>query len=731
MSRRRDTSRPEQRAVRKTVPKVQPRPDRPARTRPASSANRVNRVDRVDRVDRFSGPADGRTTLPPRSRSSLGTTAPPTTAPRTAGQRRVARQRQATPAVPETRARRTPTTRTSSRAHSTSVRRSIQRRVVAPRRQAIHRASRFGIGQARYRLIAMLIVIVFVLGMVLFRVARLQTSNGEVFRIEGAEQWSRSTVLAADRGTIFDRNGEELAVSVPAVTISVNPKLVDDEAATATMLQQTLQLTDEETSELLAALIAKETGFRYVRRQVDPAIGEQLRALKIEGINVDDEDRRILPGGETGRSVIGLTNIDGTGVAGLEYQYGGGEAAVADGYTDVLTGTPGEASREVAPGGRSIAGSEQVTLTPTPGDDLVLTIDRSIQFATEQALLERVTEVQGRLGTAIVMDTDTGDIYASASVIRNDDGVVEITPGNFAAVNAYEPGSVAKVITTAAGLNEGAVTPETTFVVPWRRQYADDLLEDSHQHPDTQMSVRQIFVESSNIGTIDVQLATGREKHYEYMRLFGLGERTALNFPGESAGLLKDFDDLWGSERVTVAYGQGMASTSMQLVSAINAIANDGTYVAPRLLAGTVGSAGVITEAQPSATHEVIRPEIAEQVQQMMRGVVCDPLGTGELAQRGIENFSVAGKTGTGLKPHPDGQYEDAAGNRLYYASFVGFFPAEDPQVTVLISIDEPSPDTLDRFGGTAAAPVFAELAPTIVHELGIVPPANSTPCQS
>ncbi|HUF97870.1 MAG TPA: penicillin-binding protein 2 [Ilumatobacter sp.] len=575
----------------------------------------------------------------------------------------------------------------------------------------------------------MLLVLSFVLGLVLVKVAQLQTSDGESFRVEGARQWTRPTTLLADRGTIFDRNGEELAVSVPAVSISVNPKLVEDEAAMANVLQQTLQLTDQETSELLADLLAKETGFRYVRRQVDVSIGDQLRELELEGLNVDDEDKRILPGGDTGRSVIGLTNIDGTGVAGLEFQYGGGEEAIAEGYSNMLAGTPGEAVREVAPGGRSIAGSEQVTATPTPGDDLVLTIDRSIQFATEQALLQRVNEVSGRLGTAIVMDTNTGDVLASASVIRNDEGVVEITPGNFAAVNAYEPGSVAKVITIAAGLNEGAVTPDTTFVVPWRRKYADDLLEDSHQHPDTSMSVSQIFVESSNIGTIDVQLATGREKHYEYMRQFGLGEKTALNFPGESAGLLKDFDDLWGSERVTVAYGQGLASTSMQLVSAVNAIANDGTYVAPRLLAATVGPTGVVTDAQPSATHEVVRPEIAEQVQQLMRGVVCDPLGTGDLAQAGIENFSVAGKTGTGLKPHPDGQYEDADGNRLYYASFVGFFPAEDPQVTVLISIDEPDANTLDRFGGTAAAPVFAALAPTIVHELGIVPPANTTPC--
>ncbi len=180
-----------------------------------------------------------------------------------------------------------------------------------------------------------------------------------------------------------------------------------------------------------------------------------------------------------------------------------------------------------------------------------------------------------------------------ASVDRRDTGEVYITSGNLAAVNAYEPGSVAKVITIAAGLNQGTVTPDSTFVVPWRRQFADDLLSDSHQHPDELMSVERILVESSNIGTIDVQMSIGsgdwdpaRQTHWEYMRRFGLGEKTALDFPGESPGILKHWSDLWGSERVTVAYGQGVASTSIQLVSAINAIANDGTYVAPRLVAG-------------------------------------------------------------------------------------------------------------------------------------------------
>lgn len=561
------------------------------------------------------------------------------------------------------------------------------------------------------------------LGLVLVEVAKIQIAGGASLRAAGADQWSRSVALPADRGSIFDHNGEELAVSIPASSISVNPKLVTDEAGVAHTLQSILGLSDEETADLYEDLIAKERGFAYVRRQVDREVGRVIADLELVGVNVDPEDRRVLPGGDTGRSVIGRTDIDGNGIAGLELQYDG-----------LLTGSPGELTREVAPKGRSIPGTEQVTVPPVPGNDVVLTIDRSIQFAAEQLLVERVTEVLAKSGYIVIMEASTGDILAMASVQRSDEDVVEVTSGNYAAVNAYEPGSVAKVVTVAAGLNEGTVTPDSTFVVPWRRQYADDLLSDSHQHPDELMTVEQILVESSNIGTIDIQQTLGRgewdvarETHWNYLRSFGFGEPTALEFPSESPGILKHWEDLWGSERVTVAYGQGFAATPVQMVAAVNAIANDGVYVAPRLVDAFVGPDGEVTSAEPSATHEVVRPEIAAEMHHMMRQVVCR--GTAKRAQEGVDNFSIAGKTGTGLKAQPNGTYLDADGNRVYYASFAGFFPAEDPQITVLVSIDEPPAGDINRFGGTAAAPVFADLVPTIVHELGIQPPAETMAC--
>ncbi len=577
------------------------------------------------------------------------------------------------------------------------------------------RRSRFQAGSPRRRLILAFVVVTVVLTAIIVRVGFLQTTEADTLRSAGVNQWTRSIQLPAHRGTVFDRHGNELAMSVPAATISINPKLIENGPATVQLLDDLLGLSDEKVAELLGEIESKERGFVFVRRQADAAIGDQLASMRLAGVNVDRESRREMPGGDTGRSVIGSTNIDGVGIAGLELQ-----------YDDILSGTGGEMRREVAPGGRSIPGSESVTQVPVPGQDLVLTLDRSIQYSTEQVLLEQVAAIGARGATAIAMDTDTGEIYSMASVRADDEtGEYEVTTGNFAAVDAYEPGSVAKVITVASALSEGLVTPETSYLVPWRKQYYDDLLKDAEQHPDEWMSVSRILAESSNIGTIFVQQEMGRWLHRDYMAAFGLGERTELDFPGESPGILKDADELWGSERVTVSYGQGVSSTSLQLVAAVNTIANRGVYVAPKLVQSTVGPDGTITDAAPATTREVVSEQAARQTTEMMRSVVCS--GTATRAQ--VDGLSIAGKTGTAFKAADNGTYFDDDGNRIYYSSFVGFFPAEDPEVTVLISVDEPPAGTNDRFGGTAAAPVFAELAPTLIHELGIVPPPGAPPC--
>jgi cell division protein FtsI (penicillin-binding protein 3) len=567
----------------------------------------------------------------------------------------------------------------------------------------------------RRRLIAALFVIAVILMVIVGRVVFLQTKEAGSLRSAGESQWARSYDIPAQRGTIFDRHGNELAMSVPAATISINPKLIDNGPATIQLLDDLLDLSEDKFADLLFETERKTRGFVYVARQADADIGDQIASLDLSGVNVERVDRREMPGGDTGRSVVGTASIDGEGIAGLELQ-----------FDDLLTGTDGSMRREIAPNNRTIPGSETIVDKPVSGQDLVLSLDRSVQFQTEQVLLEQVTRIGARGATAIVMDTDSGEIYASASVRRDGEGGYEVTSGNFAAVDAYEPGSVAKVITISGALDAGAVTPETGFVVPWSKRYYADVLKDSHQHPDEWMSVSQILVESSNIGTIMVQQELGVEEHYEYMKRFGLGARTALDFPGESPGILKAPVDRWGSENVTVAYGQGVSSTSLQLVGAINTIANGGTYVDPKLVMATVGPDGKITERPPSATRRVVSETAAAQTAAMMRDVVCR--GTAKRAK--VDGLSIAGKTGTAFKASDNGTYYDDDGNRVYYASFVGFFPAEDPQVTVLVSVDEPPAGTGDRFGGTASAPVFAELAPILIHELDIEPPPGSTGCE-
>ncbi len=568
-------------------------------------------------------------------------------------------------------------------------------------------------------MIATLVGILVVFAIVLARVALLQGSSGDDLRSVGAEQWGRTRVLPAQRGAIFDRNGDELALSVPAATVVVNPLQITDPAGTASVLAQLLDLDADHQATLAAAITsdaAQHIGFRYVARQIDPAIARQIDELDMTGVSTYSEDRRMMPGGSTGQSVIGRTDIDGVGSAGLELQ-----------YNDLLQGSPGRETLEVAPGGRSIAGSEQTIVAPQPGVDIITTIDRSVQYSAEQALLRRVNETGAKGGQLVVMSVD-GDILAMASVDRNSAGAAVVTSGNFSAVDAYEPGSVGKIITVAGALEDGAVTPDRYFTVPWQYDCTNDtsngILSDSHQHDVEQLSVHDIIVESSNVGTILMgkELTYAREDHY--LRSFGLGQVSALHFPGESQGILKPWQEWEGTERCTIFYGQGVSSTPVQLTAAVNAIANGGVYVAPRLVSGYVGGDGEVTDASAPESHRVVSAATASEVAGILHDVVCADNGTANAAA--VPGVSVAGKTGTAYKAQPDGTYFNAQGKHTYYTSFVGFFPTEDPQVTVLVSIDEPPTGTS---GGQAAAPVFSQIVPTIMNEMSIQPPAGSTGC--
>lgn len=552
----------------------------------------------------------------------------------------------------------------------------------------------------------------------LLRVAWLQTTGAQTYREAGAEQRTRTTTIRAERGSILDRTGLELALPVPASTLFVDPREVTDPVGTARALAGILGLSAEWEAELLARMQREGSSFAYVARQVPEEMAAAVVALGLPGVASYPEQRRELTI-ESLRPLVGRTDPDGTGTAGLELQ-----------YDEALRGTDGRVVREVNADGRAIASAGSDTTFAEPGRDLLTTIDRNIQIQVDAILAQQVARTGALSGTAIVMETSTGEIYALSAVRRGADGTYSADSGNIAAVEAHEPGSVAKVFSISAALNEGAVAPESTFTVPGS-QVVDEgtewetVLTDAYPHGTEPMTVRRILVDSSNLGTVMASQLLADRVRYDYLRAFGFGERTALGLPGESMGLLSPPSEWRGTERLTNAYGYGYAATALQLVSAVNAVANGGTYVAPRLVTGTRTTDGHAVPLPAPAPHDVLKPEVAATMRSMLSDVVC--FGTGSLAK--VPGMTVGGKTGTGYKRQDNGTYVKDDGTRAYFASFVGFLPAAAPQFTVLVSIDEPDPASQDRFGGTAAAPVFASISQLLVAELGVRPLEGDTGC--
>ena len=556
----------------------------------------------------------------------------------------------------------------------------------------------------------MFVVVSAIIVAVLGRVALLQTGQGTTFVDFGSQQRTRDEVLIADRGVIFDRDGQQLVMTVPATTIFADPKLITDPAGTAAALATTLGFTPVGYEHLLKDL-TKDKDFVFVAREIDDQAAKAVKALGLKGIGSYDEPTRMYPAGDVAKSILGRANVDGDGIAGLEKQ-----------YDDLLKGTNGTTVRELDTHGRSIPTGKRVTQAPVAGEDLRLTISRPLQYQAEQALVEKVTALKARGGQAIVMATKTGEMLALANVKRDPlTGETTVSSANMAAVEANEPGSVAKVITIAAAINEGTVKRDSYFQVPGSMKFDGGIiLRDAHPHGTEDMSVEKILGASSNLGTYKIMQTIGVAKHEEYMRAFGLGTVTGLGFPDEQKGIVHDSAKYRGTEAVTVAWGQGVSSTALQLVSAVNVIANGGTYVAPKLIKSIIDRGGKMVDTPPSATHPVISKSAADEMTTMMETVVCK--GTGKAAR--VPPYSVAGKTGTSYKAQPNGTYFDANHNHVYFASFVGFFPADDPQVTVLVSIDEPPFDG-DRFGGVTAAPVFTEIARAAINQLRIAPPVT------
>ena len=573
-------------------------------------------------------------------------------------------------------------------------------------------------GDMRKRISVMFVVILGVLCLVYLRVVVLQTWKADGYREISEVQRTRSNVIRAERGAIYDRDGAELAIPIPTRTIFADPREVTDPVTTARALGMVLQLTPEAEMDLANRLQNKGSSFTYVVRQVDSVIAQAVLDLKLPGVATYREEGRAVTT-EGLRPLIGRTDLDGIGVGGMEMQ-----------YDSVLTGVNGKLEREVNSRGQSIASAGSEYVPAVRGANLVTTIHRSLQFQVDGILQQQVERILARSGTAIVMHTQTGEIYAMSNVRRNDDGTYSNSAGNIAAVEAHEPGSVAKVFSVAAAIEDGTVTAQSTFSVPGKQVFNrgtqwEQEIKDAYPHGLEQMSVRKILVDSSNLGTVQISQTLSTERNRQWLAAFGFGEKTSLQFPGETRGLLKLARNWQGTEQFTFAYGYGYASNAVQLVSAVNVVANDGVYIGPKLVSAMVDEVGVSTPTPPAPTRRVVSSATAATMRTLLTDVVC--YGTAQLAK--IPGMSVAGKTGTGYIRQDNGTYLKDDGSRAYFASFVGFLPANKPQFTVLVSIDEPDPSSRDRFGGTAAAPVFQRIGQVIVNELDLRPEPGDTGC--
>ena len=532
----------------------------------------------------------------------------------------------------------------------------------------------------------------------------VQVLDRDTYVAVGEGQRLRSVELDASRGRILDREGHDLALSVSRPSVFADPSQIEDPAGTAQALAPVLDMNPLD----LADKLGSDTQFVHLSRRVEDDLAAAVVELELDGIHLFEEPARFTPSESLARSIIGKVADDQTGSTGIELL-----------YDAVLTGTAGELRYERARDGGTIAAAGQTRVAPVAGDDVVLTLDRSLQYEAERVLSEQVADMDAKGGMVIVSKPETGEILALANITRNTDEEIITAGANRAVIDVFEPGSVNKVITIAAALEEGLVEPDSTRVVPWRYQVSDHQFSDDHSHPTEPMSVTDILAQSSNVGTIMLGEELGKERIDEYLRKFGFGERTALDFTNESPGILLPTDKWSGTSIGSIPIGQGIAVTAMQMLSAYNVIANDGVYVEPRLVEATVAADGTRTEVGVSEGRRVVSAETAGQVRDMLVEAVNE--GTGKRAQ--VAGYSVGGKTGTARKPQDTGTYQDAAGNYHYVAAFTGMVPAEDPELSVIVVIDEP---TATIYGGSAAAPVFADLSRFALSRFRI-PPAGVT----
>ncbi|HUO48283.1 MAG TPA: penicillin-binding protein 2 [Acidimicrobiales bacterium] len=519
--------------------------------------------------------------------------------------------------------------------------------------------------------------------------------SGHYQRI-AADQVTGTVQLTAMRGGLYDRNGAVLAISVPRSTVVADPFLISDPAKEAALLAPVLGLGVPD----LDTKLSQHSGFVYLAHKVDDATAKAVQKLNLAGITLLPDSQRVDPVGQLGSSVLGMVGAQGSGLAGLEYQ-----------YEHTLAGRSGTATVMQNADGVQLPGGIVSTSASRPGTGLELTLDESLQYVTEQALGAEVVASHARSGIAVVMNTQTGDILSMANLVDDPaKNQIEESPQNLALTQVYEPGSVFKLVSFSAALGQGLISPGQTFTVPNSVIIDGWTFHDAESHPTEQLTATQILAQSSNVGTIEIAQTLGKAGLASQIGALGFGHTTGLGFPGESPGIVKSNPAKWSASDIgSTPIGQNDSVTAQQVLDMVNTVANGGVFVPPRLVRATVAPDGSVTPAPLQATHRVLQPTTVTELVTMMEQVVQD----GTAVAAGVPGYTVAGKTGTAQIPDPKhlGYIPGA-----YMATFAGFAPAEHPVLAAIVVLDRPSP----IFGGLVAAPVFSQVMRYALHRYGV-----------
>ena len=553
-----------------------------------------------------------------------------------------------------------------------------------------------------------LVIMITLLAAVVGRLAIVQGVDGAAYANAAEQDRLRTYPIAALRGAVVDRHGNPLAYTVAASRVVADPTVVTRPARTARALSPLLDVPEAD----LTAKLSRHNRYVVLAAKVSPETTDAIDALELPGISFEDDPVRLYPAGAVGGQVVGFVGRDGSGLAGIERKFQG-----------QLAGTDGHRRVEVGSGGNPIPSGIDESTPATDGDTVKLTLDQDLQYVTDQRLGAACQDGATTRGSAVVLDVHTGHVVAMGSCPGYDPGHYSKTDpdllGNPVVSDVFEPGSVMKGVTLSAALEEGKAKPDTVLSVNGHIQAGDKVVTDAHDHEPKNWTVTGILAKSSNVGAIMLAREVGDQKLEHYLRAFGLGKKTGIELPGESAGILQDSADWTASRAANVPIGQGVSVTTLQMASIYQTIANGGVRIEPRLVDSVTGPGGRGVDAPAPESTRVISEDTAKKMAYMLEAVV-GPGGTAPLGQ--IEGFRVAGKTGTAQRANPACNCYQGGG---YVTTFVGFAPADDPQYVVAVDLERPSSDAE---GGQVAAPVFADIMRYALTAGGVVPSGTPRP---